>query len=172
MPARVAWPVMILLTGCAATATPPVPDPGASSMILPAAAPMASTDRPIVLVPASRPAPAARPSDWATTIIGSPFVLGFRAVVCAASAVAAGPMAALFAVSDDSRRGFAYLRSGLAENCGGPYAVPLPSASDRAREQEFVGYAPETYVLRGSLTPDLRPPRSLTPYGGTAGTWP
>jgi hypothetical protein len=148
MPARMAWPVLILLTGCAATATPG-PNPGVLSTVLPAAAPMASTDRPIGLVPAPQPAPAARPSDWAATIVGTPFVFGFRAVVCAASAAVVGPMAALFAVSDDPRRGFAYLRSGLAENCGGPYAVPLPSGSDRAREQEFVGYAPQTYVLRG-----------------------
>jgi hypothetical protein len=85
--------------------------------------------------------------------VGTPFVLGFRAVVCVASTVVAGPMAALFAVSPDPRYGFAYLRDGLAQNCGPPYGVPLPSAADRAREPA-ARYMP----------PDLGPPRRLTPY--------
>jgi hypothetical protein len=109
------------------------------------------------------------------SVVGTPFVFGFRAVVCAASAVVAAPAAALFAVSDDPRGGFAYLRHGLAHNCGPPYAVPLPSATDRAREREFVraapareviGYAPEREFVRHAPGPDLGPPRPLIPYGG------
>jgi hypothetical protein len=127
-----------------------------------------------------------RASDVALSVVGTPFVFGFRAVVCAASAVVAAPAAALFAVSHDPRGGFAYLRHGLAQNCGPPYAVPLPSATDRAREGEFVGYAPErdviSYAPEGDVIgyaperefvryapgPDLGSPRPLTPYSGTA----
>jgi hypothetical protein len=89
-------------------------------------------------------------------------VLGFRAVVCTASAVVAAPTAALFAVSDDPRGGFAYLRSGLVRNCGPPYAVPLPSAADRAREP----------AARYSFAPDLGQPRRLTPYTDASGMAP
>jgi hypothetical protein len=84
----------------------------------------------------------------ALSVVGTPFVLVFRAVVCAASAVVAGPTAALFAVSDDPRGGFDYLRDGLAQNCGPPYVVPVPVA---ARHDPAPGE-----------------PRPLTRYGNAA----
>jgi hypothetical protein len=139
MSPRAAFLVLVLLAGCASS---PEPAPGATS-------PRSSSGT----VASSGSGPSSRPSDWALTVVGTPFVFGFRAVVCAASAVVAGPMAALFAVSHDPRGGFAYLRDGLAQNCGPPYSVPLPNAVDRAREPT-ARYAP----------PDLGPPRRLTPY--------
>ena len=128
-----------------------------------------STGPAVDTTPAPRPTYRTRASDVALSVVGTPFVLGFRAVVCAATAVVAAPVAALFAVSDDPRDGFAYLRYGLAHNCGPPYAVPLPSAADRAREPQFVRYAPEPPVVGYApepLGPDLGPPRPLTPYTG------
>jgi hypothetical protein len=169
---RTALLALVLLAGCAtsspqpASRAPPAPAPYATS----------STDTSVDTAPAPRRTYRTRASDVALSVVGTPFVFGFRAVVCAASAVVAGPAAALFAVSDDPRDGFAYLRHGLARNCGPPYAVPLPSATDRAREGEFVraapereviGYAPEREFVRYAPGPDLGPPRPLTPYSGT-----
>lgn len=172
MPAPTAFLILILLAGCATSS--PEPDPGATSAVVPAAGPTPATGGPVDIAPAPRRAPATRPSDWAMTVVGTPFVFGFRALVCTASVIVAAPTAALYAVGDDPRGGFAYLRHGLAQNCGPPYAVPLPSASDRVREREFVGYSPEPYVFRYAPAPpvvgyapgpDLGPPRPLTPYG-------
>ncbi|MGH6905029.1 MAG: hypothetical protein ACREIR_20075 [Geminicoccaceae bacterium] len=149
MTARTAFVALVFLAGCSSS---PQPGPGATSASSPGAT---AYSRP----PSDAAAPAryrtsSRPSDWALSVVGTPFVFAFRAVVCATSAVVAGPTAALFAVSDDPRGGFAYLRSGLAQNCGPPYAVPLPSAADRAREP----------AARYSYAPDLGQPRRLTPY--------
>jgi hypothetical protein len=151
MTARTALVVLVFLAGCASE---PQPGPGATSA--PASSPGASaySGPPTDAAARSRYRTSSRPSDWALSIVGTPFVFAFRAVVCATSAVVAGPTAALFAVSHDPRGGFAYLRSGLAQNCGPPYAVPLPSAADRAREP----------AARYSFAPNLGQPRRLTPY--------
>jgi hypothetical protein len=179
MTPRTALPVLMLLAGCATSS--PEPDPGTTATVVPAASTTPSAPMAVETTPAPRPTYRTRPSDVALSVVGTPFVFGFRAVVCAASAVVAAPAAALFAVSDNPREGFAYLRHGLAYNCGPPYAVPLPSASDRVREQEFVryvpapvavGYLPDSGVVRYAPTPDLGPPRPLTPYSGTVVTSP
>jgi hypothetical protein len=169
---RTALLVLVLLAGCATSS----PQPASRA---PPAAPDAtfSTDGSVDTAPAPRRAYRTRASDVALSVVGTPFVFAFRTLVCATSAVVAGPTAALFAVSDDPRGGFADLRHGLAQNCGPPYAVPLPSATDRAREWEFIraapereiiGYAPEREVVRYAPGPDLGPPRPLTPYSGSA----
>jgi hypothetical protein len=151
MTARTACLALVLLAGCATASPEPVFEARSTAAPLPEATP--SPAPPPDAAAAARPTPGPRPSDWALTVVGTPFVLGFRAVVCAASTVVAGPMAALFAVSADPRGGFAYLRDGLAYNCGPPYGVPLPTVADRGREPA-ARYAP----------PDLGPPRRLTPY--------
>jgi hypothetical protein len=143
MTARAACLTLVLLAGCATASPEPAIEARSTAGATPAP-----------LHAAAAPRPALRPADWALTVVGTPFVLGFRAVLCAASAVVAGPMAALFAVSADPRGGFAYLRDGLAQNCGPPYGVPLPTAADRAREP----------ADRYPFAPDLGQPRRLTPY--------
>jgi hypothetical protein len=161
---RTALLVLVLLAGCATSS----PQPAPRALPTPAPDATSSTDTSVDTATATRRTYRTRASDVALSVVGTPFVFGFRAVVCAASAVVAGPAAALFAVSDDPRGGFAYLRNGLAQNCGPPYAVPLPSAADRAREGEFVRYAPGPPVVGYAPGPDLGPPRRLTPYGGAA----
>ena len=71
----------------------------------------------------------------------------------------------LTAVSDDPRSGFAYLRDGLAQNCGPPWAVGVPAAGYGYRDPA-VAYAPapEPYAP----APELGQPRPLTRYGRTA----
>ena len=140
MTTRAALLALALLAGCA-TATPQ-PAPGVAA---PEAAPEVTAQ------PA--PAPSAGPSDWALAIVGTPFVFAFRAVVCTASAVVAGPTAGLLILSEDPQPGLAYLRDGLAQNCGPPYGVPVPVAS--AGPAPEATYAPE---------PDARQPRHLTQY--------
>jgi hypothetical protein len=149
MTARTACLALVLLAGCATASPEPAFEARSTAAPLPEATPSPALPPDAAAAPSTAP----RPSDWALTVVGTPFVLGFRAVVCAASTVVAGPMAALFAVSADPRLGFAYLRDGLAHNCGPPYGVPLPTVADRAREPA-ARYAP----------PDLGPPRRLTPY--------
>jgi hypothetical protein len=58
--------------------------------------------------------------------------------------VVAGPTAGLLAFSEERELGMAYVRDGLAQNCGPPYAVPVPVAGP---------YAPDPY---------LEQPRPLT----------
>ena len=106
MTVRTAFLTLMLLAGCATA--PPQPPPSA------AATPSA--------------APAAGPSDWALAIVGTPFVFAVRVVTCAATAVVAAPTAGLLALSEEYRPGLAYLRDGLAQNCGPPYGVPVPVA--------------------------------------------
>jgi hypothetical protein len=168
---RAALLAIVLLAGCATSS--PQPAPRAASA--PAPDSTYATGAAVDPAPAPRQTYRTRPSDVALSVVATPFVFGFRAVVCAASAVVAAPAAALFAVSDDPRDGFAYLRYGLAHNCGPPYAVPLPSAADRAREPQFVryvpapvvqGYTPEAPVGRYPPGPEPGPPRPLTPYTG------
>jgi hypothetical protein len=151
MSARTAFVGLVFLAGCASS---PQPVPSATSAPAPSPGATASARPPAETVASSRYRVSSRPSDWALSVVGTPFVFAFRTLVCATSAVVAGPTAALFAVSDDPRGGFAYLRDGLARNCGRPYAVPLPSAADRAREP----------AARYDYAPDLGLPRRLTPY--------
>ena len=155
MTARTAFVALVFLAGCASE---PQPGPGATSATVPSPGATAYSRPPSDAAAPPRYRTSSRPSDWALSVVGTPFVFAFRAVVCAASAVVAGPTAALFAVSDDPRGGFAYLRNGLARNCGPPYAVPLPSAADRAREP----------AARYTFAPDLGQPRRLTPYTDAA----
>jgi hypothetical protein len=157
---------LVLLAGCATSSPQPV------AYVTPAPDATSATDTSAARTPVPHRGYRTRPSDVALSVVATPFVFGFRAVVCAASAVVAAPAAALFSVSDDPRDGYAYLRRGRAQNCGPPYAVPLPSATHRAREAQFVRYDPEPLVIGYAPGPDLGPPRPLTPYSGTVVTSP
>lgn len=127
MRTRAALPIVALLAGCASAPEPaphagPVPPQAAPDAAEPAAA-----------------SPGA--SDWALAIVGTPFVFAFRTVVCAATAVVAAPTAGLVALSPEREAGLDYLRWGLAENCGGPYVVPVPVAAGY-RADPYDPYAP------------------------------
>jgi hypothetical protein len=127
MAARTAFPILLLLAGCTAASTHSVPRP--TYEVGPG-----MTYGTAYAAPAPRRTYGTRASDVALTVVSAPFVLAFRVAVCAASAVVAGPTAAVFAVSDDPRGGFDYLRDGLAYNCGPPYVVPVPAAGRYDRE--------------------------------------
>ena len=128
---------LAVLAGCA-TSAPPPPAPGVAAA--PEAAPGAPTS----------PTASAGPSDWALAIVGTPFVFAFRTVVCAATAVVAAPTAGLLAFSEERQAGMAYLRDGLAENCGPPYAVGVPVAGHYEQDPDLAGPRP--------LMPDDDPP--------------
>jgi hypothetical protein len=143
MAARTPFVILILLAGCTTSSSQPVP----SAMYAPAPGTTAWTGTTVYAAPAPTRTYGTRASDVALTAIATPFVLAFRAAVCATSAVVAGPAAAVFAVSDDPRGGFDYLRYGLARNCGPPYVVPVPVAARYERD------------------PGLGAPRPLIPDG-------
>lgn len=140
MTVRTAFLTLMLLAGCATT--PPQPAPSAPSPAAPAPGAMSEAAPPPGAAATPSAAPAAGPSDWALAIVGTPFVFAFRTVICAATAVVAGPTAGLLAFSEEREAGFAYLRDGLAQNCGPPYAVPVPVASRYDREPYVAGPRP------------------------------
>ena len=150
MTVRTAFLTLTLLAGCATAAPEPAPDPGV------AAAPEAAPDR------AGSPSASAGPSDWALAIVGTPFVFAFRVVTCAATAVVAAPTAGLLALTEEYRPGLAYLRDGLAQNCGPPYGVPVPVASryDRdpnlARPRPLVRYDHDRIMIPRELAAAAR----------------
>ena len=73
---------------------------------------------------AERGAPARGPSsgDWAVSIVGTPFLLVFRSVVCASSVVVAAPFSAIFALAN-APDGLELLGDGVTQNCAGPYIL-------------------------------------------------
>jgi hypothetical protein len=146
-----AFLIIAILAGCATAA----PEPAVHT-----AGPLHT---PPDVAERARAATAAGPSDWALAIVGTPFVLAFRTVVCAATAVVAGPTAGLLALTDEREAGLAYLRWGLAENCGPPYTVPVPVAAGYRPPPAQVPYPP---LPDASAYPeaDLGQPRPLFPY--------
>jgi len=86
----------------------------------------AADDGPVAL-PAK---PRATPAGWAVSVVGTPFALGFKTVVCAASLVVAAPIAGVMVLSPDpSDQGLEILGDGIANNCGPPYVVSPYAAS-------------------------------------------
>jgi hypothetical protein len=74
--------------------------------------------------------PTASASGWAVAIIGTPFALAFKTVVCGASLVVAAPVAGFLTLgTDPSGEGYRVLSNGLATNCGPPYVVSPSAAS-------------------------------------------
>jgi hypothetical protein len=69
-------------------------------------------------------------SGWAVAIIGTPFALGFKTVVCAATLVVAAPVAGILTLGvDPSGEGYHVLGDGIAQNCGPPYVISPSTAS-------------------------------------------
>ena len=105
----VAVPLALALAACA-SATPP---PEAAAGPVPEVA-----------------EPRATPAGWAISVVGTPFALGFKTVVCAASLVVAGPIAGVLVLSPyPSDQGLEILGDGIASNCGPPYVVSPYAAS-------------------------------------------
>jgi hypothetical protein len=147
---RAAFLSLAFLAGCASAAPEPAPDVMATREPAPPPVETASAS--------------AGPSDWALAIVGTPFVFAFRVVTCAATAVVAAPTAGLLAFSEERELGMAYLRDGLAQNCGPPYAVSVPVAAGYSAEPD-VYYSPDARSYPG---PDVDRPRRLTPYSSAA----
>lgn len=57
-------------------------------------------------------------------VVGTPFLLAFKTVVCAGSLVVAGPAAAVLTLADGpAAEGIEVLGDGVAQNCGPPYVL-------------------------------------------------
>lgn len=75
------------------------------------------------------PATESSAGNTAVAIIGTPFLLVFKAATCIVTAAVAAPAAGILALGvDPYGEGFDYLGSGLAHNCGPPYVLS-PTAS-------------------------------------------
>ena len=100
-------PVALGLAACASSPGPPAADDGSA--------------------PAS---PGASPAGWAVAVVGTPFALAFKTVICAASLAIAAPVAGLLVLDPDPySEGHAILGDGIANNCGPPYVVSPHAAS-------------------------------------------
>ncbi len=120
-------PLMLALAACASA-----PDPAGPNATL-APLPTTYAPGPVPLTPAAPPvttrsAPTA--AGWAVSIIGTPFALVFKTVVCGASLVLAAPAAGFLTLGvDPTGEGYQVLGDGIAQNCGPPYVVSPYSAS-------------------------------------------
>ena len=177
MTTRAAILSLAFLAGCATAARDPGPAAPAPAELRPERWRLPDLHRP-------------GPSDWALAIIGTPFVFAFRVVACTATAVVAAPTAGLLTLTPHPQPGLASLRDGLGQNCGGPYAMPVPVAAGyrsgpdlgyyAARPLEYypepgVSYHPapgDRYYpapdVRHYPAPDVGGPRPLTPYRAPA----
>jgi hypothetical protein len=96
-------PLVLALGACATSSGPPAADGG--------------------FAPASAE-PGASPAGWAVAIVGTPFALAFKTVVCAASLAIAAPIAGILVLDPDPySEGHEILGDGIANNCGPPYVV-------------------------------------------------
>jgi hypothetical protein len=122
-----AVPLALALAACAST-----PEP-VGSMAASGPASMSPDAGPASLTSGAGPASTSTsPSatGWAVSIIGTPFALGFKTVVCAATVVVAAPVAGFLALGvDPSGEGYQALGDGIAQNCGPPYVVSPYAAS-------------------------------------------
>ncbi|HEX6145107.1 MAG TPA: hypothetical protein VFZ01_20505 [Geminicoccaceae bacterium] len=129
MRAVIAW-MAAALAGCAASESPPEvltgpPVAGTGTVVVGEPPPEVVYERVV------------HPGDAALSVLGTPFLLAFKGIVCVASAVVAAPTSALVALSEPRLAGptSATLGDGLAANCGPPYvispyryvAVPVPA---------------------------------------------
>jgi hypothetical protein len=111
----------LTLAGCASSAQPPRAvahqgtSPGGTS-------PMATTPPAAYDVAPRTAARGPSGGDWAVSIVGTPFLLVFRSVVCAGSLVVAAPFSAIFALAD-APDGLQALGDGVSQNCAGPYIL-------------------------------------------------
>ena len=68
--------------------------------------------------------PGASPAGWAVAVVGTPFALAFKTVICAASLAIAAPIAGLLVLDPDPySEGHEILGDGIANNCGPPYVI-------------------------------------------------
>jgi hypothetical protein len=101
-------------TGCASAQPPNPPAELTPAEARAAAAPAQLEER--------RPATSA--GEVAVSVVGTPFLLAFKAVVCAGSLVIAAPSAAVIALGDGlASEGVEVLGEGVARNCGPPYIL-------------------------------------------------
>jgi hypothetical protein len=120
-------PLMLALAACASA-----PDPAVSKAMAGPAPTTSAAEAPPVSPGAGPPPMKSSPSaaGWAVSIIGTPFAIAFKTVVCAASLVVAAPVAGFLAFGvDPSGEGYQALGDGIAQNCGPPYVVSPSAAS-------------------------------------------
>ena len=123
---------LVVTLMCALAACASAPDPARSNApVALAPMPYGTEPAPVAVTPVPAPArtsPTA--AGWAVSIIGTPFALVFKTVVCGASLVLAAPAAGFLTLGvDPSGEGYEVLGDGIAQNCGPPYVVSPYAAS-------------------------------------------
>ena len=111
-------------------------------------APPASTET-------SRPLTAVHPGDAALSVVGTPFYLVFKGVLCTASVALAAPVAAVAALTESRSAvwGRRELGDGVAHNCGPPYVL----SPYRAVPQSFVSRIAKEVEPSALQGPDVSP---------------
>jgi hypothetical protein len=114
-------PLALALAACATRAAPPpAADQGPIPLIAEPGPTPAADPGPVPLT--AKPGPT--PAGWAVSIVGTPFALGFKAVLCTASLVIAAPIAGFLTLHPDpSYDGMEVLGDGIANNCGPPWVI-------------------------------------------------
>ena len=70
------------------------------------------------------PVAESRAGNTVVAVVGTPFLLAFKVATCALTVAVAAPAAGILALGvDPYGEGFDYLGSGVAHNCGPPYAL-------------------------------------------------
>jgi len=68
--------------------------------------------------------PGSTAGEWATSIVGTPFMFVFRTAICGASVALAAPTAAFLSLGlDPSGEAMHTLGEGVAANCSPPYVL-------------------------------------------------
>jgi hypothetical protein len=106
------------------------------------------------------------PGDSIVSAVGTPFYLAFKGVVCLASAVVAGPAAAVLAASEDrlAPEALRDLGDGMRQNCGPPYALsPYRVASAKPSLEYRREPTPESPPAAGPGPAAPKGPKALFP---------
>jgi hypothetical protein len=112
----------LALAGCAGGATTPPEAPPQGPIPIGAIPHEETIHEGTVYGGTSTPVRGPSSGDWAVSIVGTPFLLVFRSVVCVSSVVIAAPFSAMLALAD-APEGLEVLGDGVTQNCAGPYVL-------------------------------------------------
>lgn len=108
---------------------------------------------------------AVHPGDAVVSVVGTPFYLIFKGVVCVASVAIAAPVAAVAALSESHYAPIARreLGDGVGKNCGFPYVLSPSRIAATERALEYQPTAKPEQPPAAGLEQTAPTPRGPTP---------